>query len=157
MEWLHQVGISTARDPVHDAAGINDDYPTGRGIFIEDTKEFVVLVNCEDHIEIVMTPPENERNLNRCFARMVKLHQTFEKIGFSSDSYLGSLTASPKNLGTGITISGQINVQKPEARELKPEIKMQIQAGTNCQITKTGGFLYLQSMQTLASNYNENL
>jgi protein-arginine kinase len=41
---------------VHDAAGINDDYPTGRGVFIEEAKEFVVLINFEDHIEIVMTP-----------------------------------------------------------------------------------------------------
>lgn len=105
-DWLRKIGVNTIRDPVHDAAGINDDYPTGRGIFIEDGKEFVVLINFEDHIEIVMTPPNKDRNLKKCFTRLIKLNSTFEKIGFSSDPYLGSLTASPRNLGTGLSLSG---------------------------------------------------
>lgn len=34
--WLRSVGVSVERDPEHDAAGINDDWPTGRGVFIHD-------------------------------------------------------------------------------------------------------------------------
>lgn len=41
---------------MHDAAGINDDFPVGRGVFIDDHREFVVLINFEDHIQIVMLP-----------------------------------------------------------------------------------------------------
>ena len=48
--------MSVERTALHDAAGINDDYPVGRGVFIEDTHEFVVLVNFEDHIQIIMLP-----------------------------------------------------------------------------------------------------
>jgi ATP:guanido phosphotransferase, C-terminal catalytic domain len=44
------------RDPEHDAAGINDDWPMGRGVFIHDQKQFVVLVNFEEHIEISILP-----------------------------------------------------------------------------------------------------
>jgi hypothetical protein len=40
----------------NEAAGINDDWPTGRGVFIHEHKELVVLVNFEDHIEIVILP-----------------------------------------------------------------------------------------------------
>jgi hypothetical protein len=39
-------------------AGINEDWPVGRGIFIHDLKQFVVLVNFEDHIEIVSLPEQ---------------------------------------------------------------------------------------------------
>jgi len=60
-------------------------------------------------------------------------------------------------LGTGISLSGYLSISKPEVREIKPEIKMQIQASTNTQITQHKDQLQLQSMQTLASNYNENL
>ena len=49
-EWLYTIGINIDRSDLHDASGINDDYPVGRGVFIEDTREFVVLVNFEDHI-----------------------------------------------------------------------------------------------------------
>ena len=48
--WLKKLGVTVERTAVHDAAGINDDYPVGRGVFIEDTQEFIVLVNFEDHI-----------------------------------------------------------------------------------------------------------
>jgi protein-arginine kinase len=52
-----------------------------------------VLINFEDHIDIIMTPPNSD--LRKCMSRFVKLNHTFEKIGFASDAYLGSLTASP--------------------------------------------------------------
>jgi hypothetical protein len=43
-------GISIERNVVHDAAGINDDYPAGRGVFFDEMKKFIVTVNFEDHI-----------------------------------------------------------------------------------------------------------
>jgi hypothetical protein len=49
------------KDPDHDAAGINDDWPIGRGVFIHDHKEFVVLVNFEDHLEVVILPEKNNQ------------------------------------------------------------------------------------------------
>ena len=36
----------------HDAAGINDDWPVGRGVFISDDRDFFVLVNFEDHLKL---------------------------------------------------------------------------------------------------------
>ena len=38
----------------HDAAGINDDWPVGRGVFISDDRDFFVLVNFEDHLKLVV-------------------------------------------------------------------------------------------------------
>ena len=34
--WLANIGVAVERTALHDAAGINDDYPVGRGVFIED-------------------------------------------------------------------------------------------------------------------------
>ena len=94
---------------MHDAAGINDDYPVGRGVFIEDTQEFVVLVNFEDHIQIIMLPRQGvPNNTKNALTRLIKLNHTFEKMGFATDAYLGYLTVSPAHLGSGMHFQGKI-------------------------------------------------
>jgi hypothetical protein len=40
---------------------------------------------------------------------MIKLLQTFEKLGYATDPYLGNLTVSPKYLGTAIKLEANIN------------------------------------------------
>lgn len=110
-QWLAEIGVNVERTPLHDAAGINDDYPVGRGVFIEDTKEFVVLVNFEDHIQIIMLPRAGvPRNVRNALTRLVKLTHTFEKMGFATDAYFGFLTVSPAHLGTGMHFRGSIAV-----------------------------------------------
>ena len=100
-EWLYTLGIDVSRSELHDASGINDDYPIGRGVFIEDTKEFVVLVNFEDHLQVIMLPERGVTNgLKRSLLRMFKLLSTFEKMGFATNAYLGNLSVNPEHLGT---------------------------------------------------------
>jgi UDP-3-O-[3-hydroxymyristoyl] glucosamine N-acyltransferase len=53
-QWLLSIGHSVERSAVHDAAGINDDFPVGRGVFIEEQNNFIVKVNFEDHLEIIL-------------------------------------------------------------------------------------------------------
>lgn len=54
LHWLLSVGVDAKiRNPEHDAAGINDDWPVGRGVFIQDKKDFIVLVNFEEHLKIM--------------------------------------------------------------------------------------------------------
>jgi hypothetical protein len=71
-EWLESVGVNINRDPEHDAAGINDDWPVGRGVFIHDKKSFVVLVNFEDHLELVVLPDEKD-SIKEGLSRLIKL------------------------------------------------------------------------------------
>ena len=100
------------RTALHDAAGINDDYPVGRGVFIEDSHEFVVLVNFEDHIQIIMLPDSGvQHNVKNSLTRLIKLTQTFERMGFATDAYLGYLTVSPEHLGTGMQFQGRITLE----------------------------------------------
>lgn len=56
VKWLESCKIKLGRSELNDAAGINDDFPIGRGVFIDDNHEFVVLVNFEDHVEVIMLP-----------------------------------------------------------------------------------------------------
>ena len=48
-----------------DAGGVNDDWPVGRGVFIQDDKDFVVQVNFEDHLQMTVLP--NRANPNDGF------------------------------------------------------------------------------------------
>ena len=116
--WLKQIGIEVDRSALHDAAGINDDYPVGRGVFIEDQREFIVLVNFEDHIQVVMLPQVGvSNNIKSALTRLVKLNHTFEKMGFATDAYLGFLTVSPANLGTGMQFQGKIVLENKGQEE----------------------------------------
>ena len=111
-EWLLSIGVSTERNEVHDAAGINDDYPVGRGVFIEDTKEFLVLVNFEDHLQIVMLPEQGVSTaIKRSLMRLIKLLTTFEKMGFATDGYLGYMSVSPEHLGTGMSFKASLKLE----------------------------------------------
>lgn len=62
-----------------------------------------------------MGVPNNVRN---ALTRLIKLTQTFEKMGFATDSYLGYLTVSPAHLGTGMHFQGSIMV---DAEDKSPD------------------------------------
>ena len=77
IDWLNSVGISLSRSPLHDASGINDDFPVGRGVFIDDNREFVVLVNFEDHVQIIMLPGQElkgQTDYKSIFKRLEKVN-----------------------------------------------------------------------------------
>lgn len=68
-----------------------------------------MLVNFEDHIQIIMLPRTGvQNNVRNALNRLIKLNKTFEKMGFATDAYLGFLTVSPANLGTGMQFSGSM-------------------------------------------------
>ena len=94
LEWLSQRGISLDENKVHTAAGINDDHPAGCGVFKEENSKFIILVNKEDHLEIVMLPSSGEEILSSLDS-LRRLLKAFDKIGFANDAYLGYLTTSP--------------------------------------------------------------
>lgn len=66
----------------------------------------MILVNFEDHIEIVVLSDGAE--LKKAFKTMNKLLNSFEKMGFATDPYYGNLTVSPEHLGTGINMEGTV-------------------------------------------------
>lgn len=91
---------------------------------------------------------------------MVKLLQTFEKLGFAQDPYLGYLSVSPRHLGTAFKLSASLKFkhldlnEQPLNRDLEDDIKF---AKSIAVRTVNAQQLELESDQTLAPNYNDTV
>ena len=112
-ELLISLGVDpTNKNEEFDAGGVNDDWPVGRGVFIQDSKKFLVLVNFEQHIKfIVMRDHDDESDsIKKGIENLIMLLRNFEKLGFASDSQYGYLTVSPKDLGTAMKLSCTLNL-----------------------------------------------
>lgn len=73
-------------------------WPTGRGIYHNANKTFLVWINEEDHMRIISM--QNGGNLGEVYGRLVNAVSTIEKnISFSRHDRLGFLTFCPTNLG----------------------------------------------------------
>jgi len=110
-------------------------WPTGRGIYHNDAKTFLVWVNEEDHLRIISM--QKGGDLKEVFTRLVNGIKTIEsKVPFSRDNRLGFLTFCPTNLGT--TIRASVHIALPKlAADLK---KLEAVAGKyNLQVRGTRG------------------
>nr|CAD2148629.1 unnamed protein product [Meloidogyne enterolobii] len=104
-------------------------WPTGRGIYHNDKKTFLVWVNEEDHLRIISM--QNGGNVGQVLERLIKGVKAIEtKVPFSRDDRLGWLTFCPSNLGTTVRASVHIRLPKisakPEFKKICDEMKLQI-------------------------------
>lgn len=94
-----------------DAAGLNRDWPSGRGIYHNSEKTFLVWVNEEDQMRIISM--EQGGDIGSVFKRLVyALESLNRKLEFLYDSRLGYLTSCPTNLGTAMRASVHIRLPK---------------------------------------------
>ncbi|XP_053398191.1 arginine kinase-like [Mercenaria mercenaria] len=100
----YDVYFSEKRD-----ADIYRDWPTGRGIFLNDKKDFLVFLNEEDHLNIVSM--QIGGNVAAVWRKLNKGLVPLEKsLNFVHNPKLGYLTYSPTNLGTTLRISVRIRI-----------------------------------------------
>merc|ERR1711970_1370421 len=86
-------------------------WPSGRGIFHNEKKNFLVWVNEEDHLRIISTQMGGD--LGEVYRRWVSAVNSIEKlVKFSHHDRLGFLTFCPTNLGTTVRASVHIKVPK---------------------------------------------
>lgn len=86
-------------------------WPSGRGIYHNDNKTFLVWCNEEDHLRIISM--QKGGDLGEVYRRLVTAVNDIEKrIPFSHNDRLGFLTFCPTNLGTTIRASVHIKVPK---------------------------------------------
>ncbi len=109
-----------------------------------------MLVNLEDHIQLVMLP-ETAAELSNSIIKLAKLIRVFEKLGFANDPLYGYLTVSPQNLGTALSIQckfdANMSIYEGRIKEIESTYKV--------KITKSPLCLKLESTETLCPNYNE--
>ena len=90
-----------------DAAGLNRDWPEGRGIYHNHDKTFLVWVNEEDQLRIISM--QKGGDIKEVFERLVKAIKSIEsKVKFAYNDHLGYITSCPTNLGTAMRASVHI-------------------------------------------------
>jgi len=90
-----------------DAAGLNREWPEGRGIYHNNDKTFLVWVNEEDQLRIISM--QEGGDIKEVFTRLVNAIQSIEtKVAFSYSYHLGYITSCPTNLGTAMRASVHI-------------------------------------------------
>ena len=100
-------------DRFMDAAGINQDYPTGRGIFINRDKVVRVWVNEEDHLRIIAQSQDG--NISRVFNRLQEMVTALgDTLDFAFDRKKGFLTSCPTNIGTTMRAGVHIHLKNLE-------------------------------------------
>ncbi|ESO89096.1 hypothetical protein LOTGIDRAFT_183052 [Lottia gigantea] len=126
-------------------AGGYDDWPTGRGIFFNKAKNFLVWVNEEDHLRFISMQMGGD--LGEVYSRLVKAIGALEKSGlkFAKKDNLGYLTFCPSNLGTTLRASVHIKIPKlaasPDFKEFCDKYNIQAR-GIHGEHTESVGGVY---------------
>lgn len=120
-------------------------WPSGRGIYHNVDKTFLVWCNEEDHLRIISM--QKGGDLKAVFARLVNAVNEIEKrLPFSHHDRFGFLTFCPTNLGTTIRASAHIQLPKLAADREKLEAvaaKFNLQVrGTRGEHTEAEGGIY---------------
>ena len=93
------------------SAGIADDYPIGRGIFISNDKHLAIWVNEEDHLRI--TSIYEGYDFYSALKRIDLASKYLQKkLSFAIDKNLGYLASCPTNIGTGMRASIMVDYPK---------------------------------------------
>jgi creatine kinase len=120
-------------------------WPTGRGIFHNADKTFLVWVNEEDHLRIISM--QQGGDLGKIYRRLILGASTIgKKLPFSHSDRFGFLTFCPTNLGTTIRASVHIKLPKLGANRQKLEdiakkFSLQVR-GTSGEHTESVGGVY---------------
>uniref|UniRef100_A0A2I9LNS1 Arginine kinase n=1 Tax=Centruroides hentzi TaxID=88313 RepID=A0A2I9LNS1_9SCOR len=110
-------------------------WPTGRGIYHNDAKTFLVWCNEEDHLRIISM--QKGGDLKQVFKRLVDAVKIIEsKVPFSRHDRLGFLTFCPTNLGT--TIRASVHIQLPKLAKDRKVLE-DVAAKFNLQVRGTRG------------------
>ena len=93
------------------AAGLNREWPAGRGIFHNKEKTFLTWVNEEDQLRIISMQPGSD--ILSVFKRLSVAAAAIEAVAkFAHDDHLGYITSCPTNCGTALRASVHIKLPK---------------------------------------------
>jgi len=102
------------------ACNLNRDWPSGRGIFHNDAKTFLVWVNEEDQLRIISM--QKGAGIKEVFDRLCRAATAIEKVAkFAHDGHLGYITSCPTNLGTALR--GSVHIKLPKLAKQKDQFQ----------------------------------
>jgi creatine kinase/arginine kinase len=92
-----------------EACNLNRDWPSGRGIFHNDAKTFLVWINEEDQLRIISM--QQGADIFEVFDRLCRGTAEIEKRNeFARNDHIGCITSCPTNLGTALRASVHIKL-----------------------------------------------
>ena len=110
-----------AGDRFLESAGLNRDWPEGRGIFHNNEKTFLVWINEEDQLRVISM--QKGGDIKAVFTRLSDAISKLEqKISFSYSEHLGYITSCPTNLGTAMRAS--VHIKLPNLSKNMQEFQM---------------------------------
>ncbi len=110
-----------AGDRFLEAAGLNRNWPNGRGIFHNDEKTFLVWVNEEDELRIISMQLGGD--IKEVFTRLaIAVDALSKKLDFAYSKHLGFITSCPTNLGTAMRAS--VHIKLPNLGNKMDEFKV---------------------------------
>ncbi|MBL6988232.1 MAG: arginine kinase [Bacteriovoracaceae bacterium] len=141
-----------------ESAGVNRDWPRGRGIFCTDNKRFLVWINEEDHLRIISM--QNGGDILMVFKRLMNAINTLEKkLQFAYSGHLGNLSSCPTNLGTAMRASVHIKLPKlsktPSFKDLCNDLKLSIRGIHGEHSESEGGVYDISNKQRLGVSEND--
>merc|ERR1712024_113170 len=95
-------------------AGMARDWPDARGIWHNQSKNFLVWVNEEDHMRVISM--QKDHNMEQVFARwcdgLTKFENALKQNGHEImwNEHLGYVLTCPSNLGTGVRAGDHIKI-----------------------------------------------
>jgi len=142
-----------------EACNVNRDWPSGRGIFHNKEKTFLIWVNEEDQLRIISM--QKGAGIVEVFDRLCRAAQHIETVcKFSRDDHLGYITSCPTNLGTALRGSVHINLpklmkNKDKFNEIADKYHVQIR-GIHGEHTETDdGVFDISNKRRLGRSENE--
>merc|ERR1712178_382281 len=102
--------------PLLISAGMARDWPSGRGIWHNAAKNFLVWINEEDHIRVISM--QKDGNMKQTFTRwcdgLNKFENAIKEAGyeFMWNEHHGYVLTCPSNLGTGVRCGVHVKIPK---------------------------------------------
>lgn len=141
----HKMFKDMSADPHLKAAGISNDWPYGRGMYISADEKTIVWVGEEDQLRIMFM--EKGSDLGHVLDSLHEELEFIERIcgvPFARDPKLGYVTSCPSNMGTGARVSLHLKLpiltDAGEGQKTDKNLKAKAKAlGLNVSIRGSGG------------------
>ena len=97
-------------------AGMKEDWPSNRQIFITKDRNLVIFINFFDHLKIATHPKQaegaSENQFTRAYNESINLIKSFEKyLQFDYDKYYGYINSFPILIGAGLSLSCRLKLE----------------------------------------------
>ena len=103
-----------------ESAGLNRNWPEGRGIYHNHDKTFLVWVNEEDQLRIISM--QKGGDIKEVFSRLITAIKAIEQeVPFAYSEHLGFISSCPTNLGTAMRAS--VHIALPNLAKNKEQFK----------------------------------